>query len=188
VFRFRVWRRASGEADVMVVAGLRIKRAGAEFAGYRQRADQAPVPYRGTPRTGRPAARRLGSHALVPRPLLHQKPRLLHHLAALRAARVRRCRPCSAVPSAAVCRTPRFPRPVIPSAFAHPPGSGADPRGARWSAPWTNDLAPLGPGLLGCAWAMAGGMTGLPPSPPTGVAVHAVTDHPGARVPRKAST
>lgn len=37
----------SGEPDVLVVAGLRIKRASAEFVGYRQLAGQAPVAYRG---------------------------------------------------------------------------------------------------------------------------------------------
>jgi hypothetical protein len=43
-----MWSPAwSGESDVMVVAGLKIKRASAEFQGYRQLAGQAPVAYRG---------------------------------------------------------------------------------------------------------------------------------------------
>jgi OAA-family lectin sugar binding domain len=43
-----MWSPAwSGESDVMVVAGLKIKRAGVEFQGYRQLAGQAPEAYRG---------------------------------------------------------------------------------------------------------------------------------------------
>ena len=47
-----------------------------------------------TPRTGRSSAGRLGAHARLPRPLLHQEPPLLHHLR--RAAR--RTRPAPARP------------------------------------------------------------------------------------------
>jgi hypothetical protein len=68
---------------------------------------------------------------------------------------------------------------VIPFAFVPPSGERARPCGSRWSSLRKNDLDPQGLVCSACPGAKEGGMTRLPPQPPTRLGP-SVSGHPGA--------